>query len=67
MTREIKITELELRLANTERVLVAFYAFMKDTISPQYMEQLDKMMNDYFDVNSDLGADFNNNNQIVSR
>ena len=52
------MTDLEKRLANTERTLVALWALMKDTAPPEYREGIDRMMEEYFDVNTNLGAAF---------
>ena len=49
---------LEKRLANTEKALLALWSLMQDTMPPDYQRSINKMMNDYFDANDTLGANF---------
>lgn len=50
---------LEKRLRNTELALLAMWSLMKDTMPPAYQEDIDKMINEYYDANAALGSDFN--------
>ena len=54
------MSDLEKRLANTEKALVALWSLIQDTLPPAYQEDTDKMMEEYFNANCKLGADFNN-------
>jgi len=56
------MTDLEKRLRNTEMALLGLWTLMKDTMPPSYQEDIDKMMNDYFDANASMGSDFDANN-----
>lgn len=50
---------VEKRLRNTELALLALWTLMKDTMPPACQDDIDKMMNKYYDANAELGADFN--------
>ncbi len=54
--------DIEKRLQNTERALTALWSLMKETMPPAYQEDIDRMVNEYFDANSELGADFDLSN-----
>ena len=56
------MTDIEKRLQNTERALIALWSLMKDTMPPAYQEDIDRMVNEYFDANSALGSDFDLSN-----
>lgn len=53
--------DLEKRLQNTERALIALWGLMKDTMPPAYQDSIDRMINEYFDANESLGANFDLN------
>jgi len=50
--------DLEKRLINTEKALVALWALLKDTVPPAYEEGIEEMMSDYFTASTKLNADF---------
>lgn len=52
------MTDLEKRLLNTEKALLALWALMRDTMPPAYQDDIDRMVNEYFDANNALGAIF---------
>lgn len=52
------MSDLEKRLDNTEKALLSLWALMMDTMPPDYQRDIDKMMNEYFEANSGLGATF---------
>jgi len=56
---------LEKRLANTETALVGLWSLMKDTMPPDYQRNIEVMMNEYFDANNKLGADFSSRNGFI--
>ena len=49
---------LEKRLMNTEMALVALWSFLQDTMPPAIQANVGEMMNEFFDTNSEMGADF---------
>ena len=53
------MTDLEKRLANTERALFAMWALMRDTMPPANEQDISAMIAEYFEANERLGADFN--------
>jgi len=52
------VSDIEKRLQNTERALVALWALMKDAMPPGQQNSIEKMINEYFDANEALGANF---------
>lgn len=50
--------KLEQRLKNTEIALVSLWSLMKNTLPPEHQECIDRMMDEYFEANQKLGADF---------
>ena len=61
------MSELEKRLANTETALLSLWEIMKDTMPPDYQNNIDKMMNDFFEANSGLGASFFANGEVFEQ
>jgi len=51
------MTNIEKRLQNTERALLALWVLIKDTMPPAYADAVQDMMSDYFDANTELGSD----------
>ena len=43
---------------NTEMALVALWSFLQDTMPPAIQANVGEMMNEFFDTNSEMGADF---------
>lgn len=52
------MSDLEKRLDNTEKALLSLWALMMDTMPPDYQRDIDKMMSEYFEASSELGATF---------
>jgi hypothetical protein len=61
------MNDLEKRLHNTEVMLVSLWALIEDTMPPVYRETIDEMMEDYFNANDSLGADFDTSRQFYTR
>ena len=56
------MTDIEKRLQNTERALIALWSLMKETMPPEYQENIDRMVSEYFDANYALGSVFDLSN-----
>ena len=52
------MNNLEKRLQNTERALIDLWTLLKDTVPPAYADNIDDMMGEYFEANTELGGDF---------
>jgi len=46
------------RLDNTEKALVALWNLIEDTMPPEYQESANSMMEEFYNSNVSLGADF---------
>lgn len=50
--------QLQARLVNTERALLALWSLIEDTMPSATQDAVGELMNEYYTTNSDLGADF---------
>jgi arylsulfatase A-like enzyme len=61
------MTNIEKRLINTERALVAFYSLIEDNLTTETKEAVSKMMEEYFDSNVSLGGNFDSNFNFLKK
>ncbi len=61
------MTDIEKRLQNTERALIGLWSLMQDTMPPAYAQDIDAMINDYFDANAGLGSDLGLTNGFIKK
>ncbi len=52
------MTNIQKRVENTEVALVALWSLIEDTLPQEHREATTQMMNDFFDANVELGAEF---------
>lgn len=55
-TRYLK--ELEKRINNTEKALMAFWVLIEDTMPPACQDSVNGIMRDYLESAQELGGDF---------
>ena len=58
MSQKEKVKILEKRLINTERALLALWSLLEDTMPANKTISIDNMMQEFFEANTDLGANF---------
>lgn len=52
------VKQLEARLENTEKALIGLWSLIQDNMPNYVQDGGDKMMEEYFTANVELGADF---------